>query len=373
MKKGYVFILLIVALLGSQCSFTKKIRTGEEAFEVKQYSIAAQMLTEEYKQTTYLNEKGKKAFLIGSSYERMNQIEPSIEWYRLADEHNFGVAATEKYAEMLKRAQKYQEAIQVYRELARENNNAIKYRQKETACQLALEWQTQQDQNPYQINSLPFNSPSSDYAPYVMGPELIAFTSDRPQSTGDDLYTWTGNHYSDLFVVNIGSDLVESLDPNINTKDNEGTIILNRDQTEMYFTRCYAQNAYDGYCKIMFSIRRGTGWSEPEPLPFQLDEINYGHPVISDSDSLMFFSANDPAGSGGYDIYYSERGENGWQEPILLSKRVNTEGNEKFPTLHKDTLYLRQIIMSVWVALISSKPIHLMTVNGHHLKISSLL
>lgn len=328
-----------LGLMYMSCSFTQKIRTGEEAYEVKQYSIAAQMLTEEYKQTTYLNEKGKKAYLIGNSYERMNIIESAINWYRLADEHNYGIQAKEKYAEMLKRAQRYEEAANVYQQLWKENNNAVQYRQKQMSCQLALEWQSEKDSNPYQVETLPFNTPSSDYSPYVMGPGLIAFTSDRPQSTGDDLYTWTGHHFSDLFVVNVSSNLVESFDPTINSKDNEGTIILNRDQTEMYFTRCFTENTYDGFCKIMYSVRRGSGWSEPEQLPFQLDEVNYGHPVISDSDSLMFFSCNDPSGAGGYDLYYSVRGQDGWEEPVILSNRINTVGNEKFPSLHRDTLY----------------------------------
>lgn len=337
MKLNYLYGFVILLISG--CAFTQKIKTGEQAYEVKQYAIATQMLTEEYKQTSYLNEKAKKAFLIGSSYERMNHVEKAAEWYKLSDDHNYGTIALEKYAAMLKRSQKYPQAIQVYQQLSNENNNALKYRQQVTACQLADEWWSEKDNSNYRTEQMPFNSSASEYAPYVMGPDMVAFSSDRPQSTGDDIYTWTGNHFSDLFVAYIGSNVVESFDPTINSKENEGTIILNRDQSEMYFTRCYSEETYDGYCKIMVSYRRGSGWSNPEPLSFQQDGINYGHPVISDSDSILFFSCNDPAGTGGYDLYYLTRSQTGWEKPTLLSNRINTEGDEKFPTLHHDTLY----------------------------------
>lgn len=332
-------IPVLVFLLLSGCTFTKKIRTGEQAFEARQYAIAAQMLAEEYKQTSYLNEKAKIAFMIGSSYERMNRVEEAGKWYKSADEHNFGPSALEKYAEMLKRSQRYIEALDIYRQLADEQGGALKYRQLATACQLAYEWWTERSKSTYVVEDLPINTPASEYAPFVMGEDVIAFSSDRPQSTGDEIYTWTGNHFSDLFLADVRAGTVEAFDSGVNSKDNEGTVIINRDGTELYFTRCYSGDAYDSYCKIMVSNRRGGGWTDPSPLPFQQEEINYGHPFLSENDSILFFSCNDPEGAGGYDLYYTLRSESGWDTPQILSARVNTEGNEKFPSVHGDTLY----------------------------------
>ena len=42
---------------------------------------------------------------------------------------------------------------------------------------------------------------------------------------------------------------------------------------------------------------------------------------------------------GGFDLYYSQRVEEGWTNPQLLSNRINTTGDEQYPSLHNDTLY----------------------------------
>ena len=83
-------------------------------------------------------------------------------------------------------------------------------------------------------------------------------------------------------------------------------------------------------------------WNDPTPLPFQKEKINYLHPALSADGNTLYFSSNDPEGWGGYDLYTVQRdnkAETGWGEPKLLSRNLNTPGNELFPTLDADTLY----------------------------------
>jgi outer membrane protein OmpA-like peptidoglycan-associated protein len=61
--------------------------------------------------------------------------------------------------------------------------------------------------------------------------------------------------------------------------------------------------------------------------------------VITGRDSILIFSSNDPGGTGGYDLYYSQRTGKGWGTPVSLGTRINTIGNERFPSMHEDTLY----------------------------------
>ena len=93
------------------------------------------------------------------------------------------------------------------------------------------------------------------------------------------------------------------------------------------------------YCAIYQSDNLGDSWSVPEILPFIEEGINYGHPCITPDGKKLYFSCNHPDGWGGYDLYEVEKTVDGWGEPKLLSRTINTIGNEQFPSLDGDTLY----------------------------------
>ncbi len=332
-------IVLLALFLLDSCSFTQKIKSGSDAFAVKQYAVAAQMLQEEYAVTQGLEDRATHAFMIGQSYEYMRQPEMAVTWYQRAYEHRFGAVALERYAETLRQSERYEEAIEAYQELMATGTDAQRYRGLITLCTQAIQWKKDEALSMYHIEEADFNSPNADYGPYVLGPDLLLFTSDRNNSTGNTTYNWTGRDFSDLYTVNTSTGLVQPFDHTVNTAANEGTIAFTSDRSEMYFTRCYADREFDSFCKLMVCRLRGASWSEAEVLPFVQEGINYGHPVITGRDSLLIFSCNAPEGAGGYDMYYSQRTANGWSAPISLGERINTIGNERFPSMHEDTLY----------------------------------
>jgi len=98
LKNNTLSLYFLIALFISACTFTQKIRDGQTAFERKQYAVAAKMLSKEYNKSKSRIEKGKKAFLIGESYRRMNKNEASIEWYKIAYDNQFGIDALKEYA-----------------------------------------------------------------------------------------------------------------------------------------------------------------------------------------------------------------------------------------------------------------------------------
>jgi len=332
-------IFLFTTLLLCACSFTQKIKTGADAFAVKQYAVAATMLQEEYETSERPEEKAQRAFLLGQSYEFMREPAQAAPWYRRAYDHHYGTTALEHHAEMLRQTEQYAAAIETYKELETATNDAQRYRGMITTCQQAMQWKDDEKLSPYHVQTSNFNSPAADYAPAVLGHDLILFTSDRSQSTGNTIYNWTGRNFSDLYTVNTSTGVVQPFEHVINTSANEGTVAFTSDRSEMYFTRCYADREFDSFCKLMMCRLRGASWSEPEVLQFTKEGINYGHPVITGHDSILIFSSNDPTGTGGYDLYYSQRTVNGWGTPVLLSNRINTIGNERFPSVYKDTLY----------------------------------
>ena len=336
-KTPWISLLVLSFLLG--CTYTQKIKDGRMAFDRMQYSVAAGMLQKEYAKSKSRVEKGKLAFLLAESYRHLNRSADAIQWYQTAYDNQYGVDALREYAFSLKRAERYEEAKEAFKNLGIEIGSPYEYRREITACDIALGWQKEKRKE-YEIELLPINSSDADYSPVLYKDRQLVFTSDRTTATGKELYNWTGNKFSDLFVADLNSNTVELFGPPLNTPFNEGTAVFSRDYSEVYFSRCSGgRKEGDYYCKLMMSRAAGNSWSEPEVLPFVQEAVNYVQPSLSADGKSLYFSANSPDGWGGYDLFVSERTAEGWGEPKLLGRTINTIGDEKFPYIDGDTLY----------------------------------
>ncbi len=340
MNKAYLpFIALILTLI-SACTFVEKIRDGDTAFERKQYAVAIPMLKKDYDKTKSRVEKGKKAYLIGECYQNLDQLSSAISWYKQAYDNSYGVDALKGYAYALKQSEQYVEAKEAFKNLGLEIGSPYEYRREIQSCDKAIAWQEAQKDGQYLVQSLAFNGKNSDYSPSLYGDGQLVFTSDRSGTQGDDDYAWTNRNFSDLFMADLNSNIVQPFSEKINSPHNEGSVAFNSTFDVMVFTRCFNQDKYaDNYCQLMMSEKTEEEWSNPKILDFTKEKINYMHPSLSEDGNFLFFSSDNPEGWGGYDIYVSERTPDGWGEPEMLSRSINTIGNDRFPTIDKDTLY----------------------------------
>jgi len=338
MRVNLLPLVIVLAFLIHACSYTQKVRDGSTAYEVKQYSIATRMLEKEYKKAKTRIEKGKIALMIANSYRELNQSDKSIAWYQTAYDNNAGYDALKEYAYALKKAERYKEAKQAFKDLGIEIGSPYEYRREIRACEIAEGWKNEK-RRAYSVDLTDFNSGYADYSPMLYKDKQLIITSDRKGTTGKDTYNWTGNSFSDLFVVDLQSNTVNQFDATINSADNEGTVAFSADFQEIYFTRCFGPKKEDAYCKIMFSENNGSSWTVPRVVNFVESGVNYGHPSLSADGKRLYFSCNHPDGWGGYDIYVSERKGDSWDVPSLLGRTINSAGNEKFPNIDNDTLY----------------------------------
>ncbi len=336
--------LFALLLLGA-CSYTLKIKDGRTAHERKQYAVAVPMLEKEFARAKTRSERGQLAFLLGDALTRTGQDARALDWFKTAYENNYGAEALKAQAYGLKKLERYPEAAEAFKNLGIEIGSPYEYRKELTTCTVAQDWLKQAPTNGWSIEPAPFNSPQNDFAPIRFTDGRIVFTSDRAMSTGEKNYGWTGNRFMDLFIVEPGAASAQIFDNQLNSPGNEGTACFSTDGLEVFFVR--ALGAYKGddqFCKIYYAKKTDpdAGWSPAVPLPFQKEKINYLHPALSADGRTLYFSCNDPEGWGGYDLYAVQRNpeaENGWDEPKILSRNLNTPGNEVFPTLDADTLY----------------------------------
>lgn len=334
-----VFFSVLVCLMLVSCVFTKRIKDGSMAFELRQYSVAVELLEKEYQSTREEQALARIAYTMGEAYWQMGEVALSIPWYEKAHSHDFGPRALEKKAFALKHLENYQGAVDLFTMLLSQGTQIDLYRREIAICRLASDWVLEPNKE-YEVKKAYFNSRESDYAPYFLNDHQVFFSSDRTNSNSEQVYNWTGRGFSDLYMYDKNTGNVSFLDPIINTDSNEGTLCFNDQGSVLYFTRCHTETEADDFCKIFVTRLQSGTWTNPKQLPFVEDNANYGHPYWVESDSLLFFSSSKTSGYGGFDLYYTRLlPDNLWSKPTSLGPVVNTLGDEKFPTLKDDTLY----------------------------------
>lgn len=338
MKKFFFFLFSIY--LFTACTYVEKIRDGKTAFERKQFTVAKELLNNEIKKVKTGSERGVLSYILAETDIQLGKIDQAIENYKLAYDNGFGVEALKGLAFAQKQGEYYADAMQTFKDLSIEIGSPYEYRKDITYCELAMKWKKEEFKD-FSVEPLPVNSAYADYSPVLLDKNNLIFTSDRPTATGEQTYLWTGSSFADLFVADLETGDATPWKVNINTAAHEGTLTFNAQRNKAIFTRCSGGKREDAFCKLFMIEKTAAGsWGPEVPIFPELKDINLGHPALSEDGKFMLLSAKSPEGWGGYDLYYSQWLENNiWTEPALLSRQINTPGNEQFPTLEKDTLY----------------------------------
>lgn len=338
-------ILIYLILLGGStlwftaCSTTQKIESGEMAMEYKQYYLAAQMLKDEMQKASYSDAKARKAFLIGRAQEKMNDWTEALYWYEKAFEMGYGREALFKSGEALVRLERYDMAQDVFQQLYREEQTNENYRQALVRTRLIQQRLASSNRDSTQIEPWQFNSPHRDFG-IQLHDGVLYFTSDRRESSGNELYNWTGQKFMDMYEWPLGSSQPNPLSIPLNSDQHEADLALHPNGVELVFTRCApSEQHYDYYCQLYYSAKIDGRWSQPKPLPFLLPEVNYVHPAFSADGQRLYFSSDHPDNIGTQDLWVVDYTNLNWGQPQNLGSRINTRGREMYPTIDADTLY----------------------------------
>lgn len=147
-----------------------------------------------------------------------------------------------------------------------------------------------------------------------------------------------------------------------NTGAPDGAASISSDGNYLFYTRCDRRslNGYEsGGCDIAFSFRTNEGWSSPEYFGYTINTTAYeGQTSLSSNNQDLYFVSDREGGLGGKDIWVSHFKHNLWSKPENLGAPINTPKDETSPFIHPDneTLYFSSNghgglgMNDVWVA-----------------------
>lgn len=359
MVKKLLFALLIIvfgATLPVNAQRRNPAKNADIAFERGQYNLAVERYKKAYKKLRnkkFEAEKTRVTYQMGECYRLTENMKQAAAQYKRVLKTDFPKSAPIfylHYADVLKRLEKYDEAIENYNLYTEAVPDDPRGQRAADDIDKIKEW----IENPskYEVTRVKaLNSKASDFGVAWISNSFndIIFTSTREGGIAKEKDGITGQHFSDFYYTRQDKkgvwDKPELVDEEggINSKGSEGMPFFTKSFSDVYFTRCPNDRKRQSGCMIMKSRRTGNSFSEPTVVEIAgVDSIDIvGHPTLSSDESIMYFAAERSGGFGGKDIWVTIKGEDGkFGRPFNLGEVINTAGDEMFPFMRNDsTLY----------------------------------
>ena len=173
----------------------------------------------------------------------------------------------------------------------------------------------------------------------------LAFCSNRGENSILGYFENQKGLIKILYVkkTNSGWKQPELLANELTTFFNDGPVTVNSTGNIAWFSRNNRiekvfGNVNDTTNKLgIFSAElTGDKWSNIMPFPFDDPGYNFTTPALSPDETRLFFSSDKPGGYGGMDLYYSEKKDGNWKEPVNMGPLINTPCSESFPFAASD-------------------------------------
>ena len=205
------------------------------------------------------------------------------------------------------------------------------------------------DTDAYKIDTVPFNSKFDDFSAVTFLENKVVFASSKTKTTWiTRRHGWTGNNYYHIYITekdasgNYKKPAIFLED--YSAKYNNGPFCASKDGQTIFFTRNSTSKktkSIDGSQKLRIfqaTIINGVIQSLMD-LKFNSNEYNCVHPAINADGKTLYFASDMGGGQGGMDIWYCKLDASGaWGAPVNMGDKVNTKGNEIFPSITADNI-----------------------------------
>jgi len=341
MKKTILTIALFSIALSSygQGVNPSKLKKANKQYEGFSYAKAIETLIEAGDSSINTQRK------LADSYIKIHDFQNAEEAYTsIVNSDSATSEDAYTYASILEENKKYTQAdtwMEKFVSMMPQDKRAIAYQKNKAAYN-----QLSKDKGQFKIKNLEINSAQEDFAPVFYKDKVLFASSREGVKPIRRKWNWNKLQFLDIYQANKADDYELSManrfqGRKFNKKYHEGPVAFNKEETKMWFTRNnYQGKSTDGVIKLQIwssEINEDGKWSKPEAFPLNSNEYSVGHATISADGKWMYFASDMPGGLGGVDLYKIEIKEDGtYGEAINLGDKINTEGNEMFPTIHKD-------------------------------------
>ena len=197
----------------------------------------------------------------------------------------------------------------------------------------------------YAVKPMVFNGPGMDFSPFPYRNGIV-FVSSRSkkgnEQTGEQTFL---NLFFTAEAEDGGFSVPEALEAKTISSYHEGPLVFFAEGTKKIFTRntfIRKSRVKDGSVnplELAASEMTASGeWSEPVALPLVGPGYSVAHPAVTSDGKTLYFSSDMPGTVGQSDIFVSKLENGAWATPRNLGRAINTEGQEMFPYIYKDSL-----------------------------------
>ena len=285
---------------------------------------------------------------LAESYYNMFNTTEAIKWYALSLTQPQEAETYFKYAQMLKASGRYEESnaqMAIFASKNPKDIRAILFNENPNYIPKLLI-----KQKVFNLVPVTINSQYTDFGPKLAYDNTLYFSSSRKISkkkTG-----WKEESYLDVYQATLLDN--DSLSApteveEINTIWHDGPACVSSDGNTIYFSRDSREiNDFEDVknIKTKFSqmylfkaTKVNNKWTAAKQLPFNDKSYSISNPSISIDGKTLYFNSNMPGGLGGNDIWKVAVSESDvYGTPVNLGSKVNTEGNEQFPSITDDNV-----------------------------------
>lgn len=347
MKRVIVTIFLVITALAV---FAQKalIDKGNEYFNQFSFNLAKDYYEKALPSLSAKNDIAKVNYQLGYCYKELGNTDKSEMYFRVAVK-NFVRGAIKPdvllfYADALRMNGKYEEAVDYYKQYLKLAPQDHRAKSGLESCKIVPNWISRPTRYKV-VNVSKFNTAQADFSIVWASKDYrtVYFTSSREGSQGSRDNYKSGQKFTDIFEVTQDRKgtwtTPTPIVGGVNTEDDEGASTVSLKGTDMFFTRCKAGKKVDEPCKIYMSSKKGNAWGQAVLLELQgFDASEVGYPALSPDEKTLYFSAEIEGGNGGQDIYMAQRigNSNKFGKPINLGPKINTLGDEVFPTVREN-------------------------------------
>jgi outer membrane protein OmpA-like peptidoglycan-associated protein/tetratricopeptide (TPR) repeat protein len=352
---------LWVFLSFAQTSTPKYIAEARKSFEAGKYFEALPKLESAYNKMTNkgksIVEKGEMAFMVAECYRKMEKYDKAGQWYGSSIELKYYDINPKVYyyhGEMQRMTGELANAKISYQEYKKRRGaeKAINIDGLIEACDITSDFHMEESKYVVKAEEK-MNAKEFDMSPFLSDKKetQVYFGTQRESVTNPTRDPITGEKFMDIWVAefDVKGDFIsaKSIDDKnvVNTKDNEGTAVMDRKGKTLYFTRCPALPKQNLGCDIWMADKNGEEWENVQEIDIKKggDSISVGHPCITADGTMLIFASNMLGGMGGKDLWYLlyDKKAKAWSTtPINMGPAINTAGNELFPSLNaNDSLF----------------------------------